>query len=88
MNVSHERIYQHIAADRERVGYLWTYLRRRQRRRCRIGTARHRQRFNGHRIDERSATIEHRKQVGHWEADSVVGTRPVGLITLVERKSR
>ena len=87
-NVSHERIYQHVAADRQRGGDLWTYRRRRRRRRCRIGTARHRQRFHGRRIDERSAAVEQRKQVGHWEADSVVGTGAVRIIRSVERKSR
>lgn len=89
VKVSHERIYQYIAADRQRGGDLWTFRRRRRRRRrCRIGTARQRQRFHGRSIDERPAGIEHRKQVGHWEADSVVGKGPVRLITLVERKSR
>lgn len=88
VKVSHERIYQYIAADRQRGGDLWTFRRRRRRRRCRIGTARQRQRFHGRRIDERPAGIEQRKQVGHWEADSVVGKGAVRLITLVERKSR
>lgn len=85
--VSIERIYQHIAADRACGGDLWKH-RRRRRRRKRIGTARHRQRFGGRRIEQRPKAVEARKQAGHWEADSVVGSGTVRLITLVERKSR
>ncbi len=43
--VSCERIYQYIAADRQRGGTLWTGRRGRKRRRHRCGTPRQRQRF-------------------------------------------
>jgi IS30 family transposase len=85
--ISIERIYQHIAEDRARGGDLWRHRRRRRRRR-RIGTARQRQRFGGRRIDTRPGAIEQRRQVGHWELDSMLGNGPVRLITMVERKSR
>lgn len=84
--VSHERIYRHIAEDRRKGGDLWTHRRRRGRRR-RIGTSRERQRFHGRRIQERPASVDKRRSVGHWEGDSVVGKGAVRLITLVERKS-
>jgi IS30 family transposase len=46
-SISHERIYQHIAADRQRGGKLWLHLRcRKRRRRHRCGTPRQRQRFH------------------------------------------
>ncbi|MGH8148277.1 MAG: IS30 family transposase, partial [Rhodanobacteraceae bacterium] len=74
--ISTERIYQHIAADRQRGGTLWQHLRRRkQRRRHRCGTPRERQRFGGWRIHERPAIVEQRGRVGDWEGDTIVGKR-------------
>lgn len=84
--ISVERIYQYIADDKRAGGTLWQHRRRRKRRRRRIGSPR--QRFSGRRINERPAHVDERKQVGHWEADSVVGSGTVRVITLVERKSR
>ncbi len=41
VSISHERIYQYVAADRQREGKLWLHLRcRKQRRRHRCGTPR------------------------------------------------
>ena len=85
--VSHERIYQHIAHDRQRGGTLWQHLRRRKRRRHRCGTPRERQRFGGKRIHERPAIVEHRGRVGDWEGDTIVGQGTARIVTLVERKS-
>ena len=49
--ISHERIYQYIAADRKEGGSLGRKLRcRKQRRQHRCGTQRQRQRFGGRRI--------------------------------------
>lgn len=87
-SISHERIYQHIAADRQRGGKLWLHLRcRKQRRRHRCGTPRQRQRFHGRRIAERPRIVEHRKRVGDWEGDTIVGRGLARVVTLVERKS-
>lgn len=85
--VSHERIYQHIAADRLAGGTLWRHLRqrkRRYRRRCVPG------RFPQARsIHERPAHVEQRRQAGHWESDTMVGSTGIAaLVTSVERKSR
>ena len=39
-------------------------------------------------ISERSSHIQDRKQVGHWEGDSVIGaTHKQAIVALVERKS-
>ncbi len=86
--VSVERIYQHIASDRQRGGTLWQHLRRRKRRRRhRCGTPRERQRFGGRRIHERPAIVEQRARVGDWEGDTIVGKGPARIVTLVDRKS-
>lgn len=86
--VSIERIYQHVAADRQRGGALWQHLRRRKRRRRhRCGTPRERQRFGGRRIHERPAIVERRDRVGDWEGDTIVGKGPARIVTLVDRKS-
>ncbi|WHZ18316.1 MAG: Integrase, catalytic region [Rhodanobacteraceae bacterium] len=86
--ISIERIYQHIAADRQRGGTLWQHLRRRKRRRRhRCGTPRERQRFGGRRIHERPAIVERRGRVGDFEGDTLVGKGPARIVTLVDRKS-
>ena len=88
VSISHERIYQHIAADRQRGGKLWLHLRcRKQRCHHRCGTPRQRQRFHGRRIDERPAIVESRKRVGDWEGDTIVGKGLARVVTLVDRKS-
>lgn len=88
VDISIERIYQHIAADRQRGGTLWQHLRRRKRRRRhRCGTPRERQRFGGRRIHERPAIVEQRGRVGDFEGDTIVGKGPARLVTLVDRKS-
>lgn len=86
--ISVERIYQHIASDRQCGGTLWQHLRRRKRRRRhRCGTPRERQRFGGRRIHERPAIVEQRGRVGDWEGDTIVGKGPARIVTLVDRKS-
>jgi IS30 family transposase len=88
VDISIERIYQHIAADRQRGGTLWQHLRRRKRRRRhRCGTPRERQRFGGRRIHERPTIVEQRGRVGDFEGDTIVGKGPARLVTLVDRKS-
>lgn len=84
--ISHERIYQYIADDRQQGGRLWMQLRcRKPRRRHRCGTPR--QRFGGKRITQRPAVVDRRARVGDWEGDSIVGSGPVRILTLVERKT-
>ncbi len=85
--ISHERIYQHVATDRQRSGALWMGLRRRKRWRHRCGTPRQRQRFGGRCIAERPAIVETRQRVGDWEGDTIAGKSLFRVVTLVERKS-
>ena len=85
--VSRERIYQYIAADRGNGGSLWRHLRQRKRRRRRCGTPRQRQRFGGRRIHERPASVATRRRIGDWEGDTIVGRGRARVVTLVERRS-
>lgn len=86
--VSHTRIYHHIAQDRRNGGTLWQHRRfkRRNYRRHPLVP----RRFTPHRsIRDRPAVVETRKQIGHWEADTLrPGKGLSALLCLVERKSR
>jgi IS30 family transposase len=97
--ISHEAIYQYIYAQVHRNGYgymkpgyhdLRHYLKRRHKRRQKKGMRKSEKvpKFNGISIEQRPAYIEKRKNVGHWEGDSMVSRKSlVGLNTLVERKT-
>jgi transposase, IS30 family len=91
--LSHESIYEMIAADRKADGTLWQMLPRggRKRRRDRCGTRR------GHRlkvtpaqeIAARPAEINERRRAGDWEVDLIIGAGQQGvLLVAVERRSR
>jgi IS30 family transposase len=87
--ISHERIYQHIAADRQRGCNFCQHLRcrKQRRRRHRCGTPRQRQRFRGRRIAERPAIVQSCRRVGDWEGDTIVGKGLSRIVTLVDRRS-
>jgi IS30 family transposase len=89
-SVSHERIYQHIAADKERGGTLHLHLRCRKERRKRYGRPTRRGQIAGRvGIEARPAVVAAKRRVGDWEADTIVGRRGRGaVLTLVERKSK
>jgi transposase, IS30 family len=89
--VSHERIYQHVWADKRRGGSLHLFLRRHGKKYQSRG------KFKGNRgqiknkisIDERPESVETRETVGHWEIDTVIGKDHCGvLVTIVERSTR
>jgi IS30 family transposase len=91
LEISHETIYRYIWADRRRGGQLYTHLRgARKQRRKRYGRYDSRGRLAGKRpITARPAAVETRAQVGHWEADTMLGAGQAGpcVLTLVERKT-
>jgi IS30 family transposase len=90
LSVSHETIYRHVWRDKKEGGLLHTHLRgARKRRRKRYGAYDSRGRLAGKRlIAERPPEVETRQQVGHWEADTVMGTGTKDCVaTLVERKT-
>jgi len=88
LRISHETVYQRVYA--EPTGELKSYLRCQKKRKKRYasGASRRGQIPNRRGIEERSAAVETRKRIGHWEADTVIGKAHKGaLVTLVERKS-
>jgi len=91
LSISHETIYRHVKRDRRRGGLLFKHLRFWKKKWRKLYRSRDsRGRLPGKRmIDERPAAIETRKQIGHWEIDTVMGrygTKPC-IVTLVERKT-
>lgn len=90
LSISHETIYRHVWRDKKRGGLLYTHLRgARKRRGKRYGAYDSRGRLAGKRmIAERPAEVEARSRVGHWEADTVMGSGSKDCVaTLVERKT-
>jgi transposase, IS30 family len=88
--ISHETIYRHVWRDKREGGALHTHLRgARKRRRKRYGAYDSRGRLAGKRmIAERPAQVEQRREVGHWEIDTVMGAGSKDCVaTLVERKT-
>jgi IS30 family transposase len=90
LTISHETIYRHVWRDKREGGTLHTHLRgARKRRRKRYGAYDSRGRLAGKRmISERPPEAETRREVGHWEADTVMGAGSKDcIVTLVERKT-
>ena len=87
--ISHETIYRYLWADKAAGGTLYTHLRgARKQRRKRYGRYDSRGRVAGKRpITVRPAVVETRTQLGHWEADTVVGPGRPCILSLVERKT-
>jgi transposase, IS30 family len=73
-SVSHERIYQHISADKAGGGTLHLHLRCRKKRRKRYGSYDRRGQLPNRRsIEERPKVVDRRKRIGDWEADTIIG---------------
>lgn len=88
--ISHERIYQHIWADKRNGGDLYLHLRRqgKQYQKRRNGKTSRGQIKNRVSIDKRPAVVDQKTRVGDWEIDTVIGKGHKGaLVTLVERKT-
>lgn len=90
LSISHETIYRHIWTDWRQGGTLYRHLRgARKQRRKRYRSYDSRGRLAGKRhISTRPRTVEHRRQLGHWEVDTLVGVGAKDCVaTLVERKT-
>ena len=90
LEVSHESVYLHVYANKAAGGQLHKNLRSQKPRRKRhlSGRDRRGQIPNRRPISERPEHNEQRRQVGPWEADTVIGAaHKQAIVTLVERKS-
>ena len=86
--MSKETIYRHVRRDRRAGGALWQDLRIMSKYgRKRRGSPATRGRLIGKRhISQRPATVQRRRQKGHWEGDTVMGSDMRHcVLTLVER---
>ena len=92
MRVSHETIYRKIYTTGHYLDFLREELPQARKKRRKRGQGKHRRGpsiRNRVGIAERPAVVETRKELGHWEGDTVVGKNQDGfIVTLVERKSR
>ena len=90
MLISTETIYRRIRWDKQAGGSLWRHTR--------IMSNQRRKRYRGpdsrgvlpgkRHISERPPEVEHRRRVGHWEGDTVMGSDAHHcVLTLVERKT-
>ena len=94
--VSHERIYQHIYADKRAGGTLHKHLRSQKKRRKRgcplgrgSGRSRRGQIVGRVCISLRPALVERRERIGDWEGDTIVGKgHRQAIVSLTERFSR
>jgi len=91
LRISHETIYRYIWADKAAGGTLHQHLRgARKQRRKRYGRYDSRGRLAGKRsITERPPSVETRRELGHWEGDTMLGASQAGpcVLSLVERKT-
>ena len=81
--ISHETIYRYIWRDLRSGGTLHEHLRgARKSCRKRYGRYDSRGRLAGKRmIGERPASVERRRQIGHWEIDTMMGESPGRAVT-------
>ncbi|MHA2219637.1 MAG: IS30 family transposase [Candidatus Hodarchaeales archaeon] len=90
IRISHERIYQHIWADKQLGGDLYKHLRTgRRKNRKRYGNRDNRgQIADRRRIEERPDIVDKKARIGDWEIDTIIGKNHKGaIITAVERKT-
>lgn len=88
--MSKETIYRYVRRERREGGQLWKQLRIMSKYgRKRRGSPATRGRLVGKRhISQRPKAVQDRRQVGHWEGDTVMGAdQRHCVLTLVERKT-
>ncbi len=90
IQISPERIYQYVLADKQAGGDLHKHLRCQKKRRKRYGSYDRRGKLPDRvSIDERPEIVDTRERLGDWEADTILGKgRRHAIVTLTERKSR
>lgn len=91
VDISHERIYQHILQDKNNSGNLWTHLRRaNKKRKKRYGKADNRGVIpNKVMIAQRPKVVDKKTRIGDFELDTIIGKGHKGaVVTIVDRKSK
>ena len=91
ITISHERIYQHVWADKRQGGELYKHLRQsHKKRKKQYGSKDKRGQIrNRISIDERPEIVEQKTRLGDWEIDTVIGQNHQGaLVTIVDRVSK
>jgi transposase, IS30 family len=88
--ISHERIYQHIWADKLAGGTLYQHLRHSGKKRKQYGSKDKRGQIrNRISIDDRPMIVSEKTRLGDWEIDTVIGKNHQGaLVTIVDRVSK
>jgi len=76
IQVSHERIYMRILADKRTGGGLHQHLRCQKKRRKRYGSYERRGKLPNRRsIEERPEIVNQRQRIGDWEVDTIIVKR-------------
>lgn len=91
INISHERIYQYIWADKKSGGILYKHLRHghKKRYRKRVAKEKRGQIKNKVSIHDRPKIVDDKGRIGDWEIDLVVGQKHKNfIITVVEKVSK
>lgn len=89
--ISHERIYQFLIADKKAGGMLHTHLRHAgKKRKKRYGAKDRRGQIkNRVSIDERPKIVNKKQRFGDWEGDTIIGKQQQkAIVTLVDRASK
>jgi IS30 family transposase len=87
--VSHERIYQHIWADKKRGGNLYKHLRTKGKRYRKRGAAKDKRGLicNKVSIEERPEVVEKKSRFGDLEIDTVIGKNHQGAIVTINDRA-
>lgn len=84
-SLSHETVYKFVHEHHPNLVKL--YFRRKGKKYRKKGSERY-QIEDRRMIDERPSTVEERKEVGHWEGDTIIGkNHQQAIVTNVERRS-
>jgi len=89
--ISHERIYQFLLADKKAGGTLYAHLRHSgKKRKKRYGSKDRRGQIkNRISIDERPKVVDKKQRIGDWEGDTIIGKQQQkAIVTLVDRVSK
>lgn len=89
--ISYESIYQHIWADKQQGGSLYTHLRHAGKKYNKRSSGKAGRGCIPNRVDikERPAIVEEKSRLGDWEGDTIIGANHQGaILSIVDRKSK